>query len=128
MKDTLVLKDGTSLELEAGAALSALRVVSPDKAAMLAKWEKLTAENLSEIQVKNGSGLTVGTYKDIVLVSETSEETDDGKIATTFCLREKSAEEKRLDALEAGQAVQDGAIEDLGAVTSTMAEQIGGVD
>ena len=43
-----------------------------------------------------------------------------------YSLREKTEEEKRLDALEAGQEVQNGAISDLGMVRSTIAEQIGG--
>ena len=41
---------------------------------------------------------------------------------TTYSLREKTDEEKRLDALEEGKAVQDGAIDDLGKVVGTLAE------
>lgn len=100
MKDTLVLKDGTIIELEAGASLSALQVVSSDKAAMLATWQQLTPANLAEVQVKNGASLTVGNYKDLVLISETSVERSEGDILTTYNLRAKNATEKRLDALE----------------------------
>lgn len=125
-KDTLVLKDGTIIELEAGASLSALQVVSVDKAALLLIWQQFTPANLAEVQVKNGGGLTVGNYKDLVLVSETSVERPDGDIITTYSLREKTAEEKRFDALEAGQDTQDGAIEDVGAVVSVIAGQLEG--
>ena len=46
----------------------------------------------------------------------------DGKVEATFSLREKTELEKRLDAIEEGQSIQDGAIADLGEVVSTMAE------
>lgn len=125
-KDKLILKNGAEIELEAGAGLGALQVASADRAAMLATWELLTPDNLSQVQIKNGAGLTVGTYTDLVLVSETSVVAPDGMVLTTYSLREKTPEERRLDALENGQQVQDGAIEDLGAVTSTLAAQVGG--
>ena len=64
----------------------------------------------------------VGNYTDLVLVSETSMVAADGTVLTTYSLREKTDEEKRLDALEEGKAVQDGAIDDLGKVVGTLAE------
>lgn len=126
MKDTMILKNGTIIELEAGASLGALQVTAADRAAMVATWEILTPDNLTNVQIKNGDGTVVGNYTDLVLVSETSVIAADGAVLTTYSLREKNAEEKRLDALEAGQAVQDGAIEDIAAVTSTLAEQAEG--
>ena len=89
---------------------------------MLQIWDKLTDENLAEVQIQNGSGLTVGTYKDLVLVSETSVVTADKTVVTTYNLREKTDVEKRLDNVEAGQQIQDGAISDLGETVSFMAE------
>lgn len=126
MKDTMILKDGTIIELEAGASLGAIQVSESDRSAMLRTWEKLTEENLAEIQIQNGSGLTVGTYRDLVLVSETSVVSTDGAVTTTYSLRRKTEVEKRLDNVEAGQAIQDGAIADLGEVSSLLAEQIEG--
>lgn len=129
-KDTLILKDATVIELEAGALLSSLQVLSSDKTVMMATWEKLNEENLKEIQIKNGDGLGEGSYGDLILVSETSIIQPNGHILTTYSIRAKTAEEKRLDALEAsqkelaeGQEVQDGAIADLGDVTSALAGQ-----
>lgn len=116
MKDTLILKDGTIIELEAGASLGALQVVSANREAMAVTWGQFTQENLAEVQVKNGDGTVVGTHTDIVLVSETSIVRPDGIILTTYCLREKTAEQKRLDALEVGQEVQDGAITELAGI------------
>lgn len=126
MKDTMILKDGTAVELEAGASLGAIQVAALNKAEMLKTWEKLTAENLAEVKIQNGVGLTVGTYKDLVLVSETSVVAADGTVITQYCLREKTEVEKRLDNVEAGQAIQDEAIVDLGEVSSLLAEQIEG--
>lgn len=126
MKDTMILKDGTAVELEAGASLGAIQVAALNKAEMLKTWEKLTGENLAEVKIQNGVGLTVGTYKDLVLVSETSVVAADGTVITQYCLREKTDVEKRLDNVEAGQAIQDEAIVDLGEVSSLLAEQIDG--
>lgn len=126
MKDKMILKNNMEVELEAGASLAALQVLSVDRTAMTETWEKLTPENLAAVQIKNGDGMTVGTHTDLVLVSETSVVASDGMVLTTYALREKTPEEKRLDALEAGQEVQDGALEDLGAVTSTLAAQVEG--
>lgn len=126
MRDTMNLKDGTVIDLEAGASLSAIQVSVSNRTAMLQIWEKLNADNLAEVQIRNGSGLTVGTYKDLILVSETSVVAADGTVITTYCLREKTDVEKRLDNVEAGQAIQDGAIADLGEVSSLLAEQMDG--
>ena len=122
MKDTMILKDGTTVELEVGASLAAIQVAAADRTAMLQIWQKLTEENLAEVQIKNGSGLTVGTYTDLMLVSETSTVEVDGAVTTTYNLREKSAIEKRLDSVETGQKIQDGAIGDLGETVGALAE------
>lgn len=124
MKDKLILKNGKEIEIESGASLSDIRVLSDTKSDMVSTWDVLTPENLKSVQVVNRDGTTVGNYSDLVLVSETSEEKD-GKIETSFNLREKTDVEKRLDALKEGQEVQDGAIGDLGAAVSGLAEEGG---
>lgn len=126
MKDTLILKDGTTIELETGASLGALQVKATDRETMLQTWKQLTEDNLSQVQIVNASGLTVGRYENLMLVSESSVVAADGTVITTYSLREKSDVEKRLDNVETGQAIQDGAISDLGEVSSLLAEQIEG--
>ncbi len=126
MKDTLILKDGTTIELETGASLGSLQVKAADRETMLQTWKQLTEDNLSQVQIVNASGLTVGRYEHLVLVSESSVVDADGTVTTTYSLREKSDVEKRLDNVETGQAIQDGAISDLGEVSSLLAEQIEG--
>ncbi|TCL53911.1 hypothetical protein EDD76_12432 [Kineothrix alysoides] len=97
----IVLQDGTEIELETGASLSALGVLSENKAAMVVVWEKLTPDNLSSVQIKNGDGLTVGTYTGLVLVSETSAVNADGSVVTYYNLKEKTDMEKNLDNVSA---------------------------
>lgn len=113
MKDKLILKDGNEIELEAGASLGAIQVLSTNKEAMVATWDKFTDANLSEVQVKNSEGLTIGSYANLTLVSETSTVQLDASILTSYCLRHKTDVENRLDTLEIGQEVQDGAITEL---------------
>ncbi|MFR5803793.1 MAG: hypothetical protein ACLUF0_04295 [[Clostridium] symbiosum] len=129
-KDKLILKNGAEIELEAGASLGALQVLSADRAAMLATWELLTPDNLAAVQIKNGAGLTAGTYTDLVLVSETSVVASDGTVLTTYSLRHKTDVERieeKVAAVEAGQQVQDGAINDVATLAGTLAEQAGGM-
>lgn len=129
-KDKLFLKNGAEIELEAGASLGALQVLSADRTAMLATWELLTPDNLSQVQIKTGAGLTVGTYTDLVLASETSVVASDGTVLTTYSLRPKTDVERleeKVAAVEAGQQVQDGAINDVATLAGSLAEQAGGM-
>ena len=48
--DKLILKDGTKIEMVAGASLSAIQIESASRETMLQVWNKLTEENLKEIQ------------------------------------------------------------------------------
>lgn len=128
MKNILVLKDGSEIKLETGAILSDMKVLSDTKQDMVSVWNKLTEANLSEIQIKDGTGLTVAAYNDLVLDSETSVENKDGTVLTSFRLREKTEVEflmEMVESLENRQEVQDGAITDLGAAVSGLAEEEG---
>ena len=128
-KEKLILKNGAEVELETGASLGALQVLSADRAAMLATWELLTPDNLSQVQIKNGAGLTVATYTDLVLVSETSVVASDGMVLTTYSLRHKTDVERleeRVTVVEEGQQGQDGAINDVAKLAGALAEQTGG--
>lgn len=129
-KDKLVLSNGIEIELEAGASLGALQVVSTNREAMLATWGLMTEDNLAAVQIKNGAGLTVGAYTGLVLVSETSIVAADGTVLTTYSLRTKTDVERltgRVAAVEEGQQVQDGAINDVATLAGTLAEQTGGI-
>ena len=80
---------------------------------MVAIWDKLTADNLASVQIKNADGVIVGRYTDLVLVNETSTVMEDCTIRTSFNLREKTDQERlveRVVAIEAGQQAQDAQI------------------
>ena len=90
MKDKMILKDGTTVELEGGSSLGSMQVVFSDKASMVETWDKFTDENLKSVQITNGNGAVIAEYADLILVSVTSTEQEDGTILTTFSLREKT--------------------------------------
>lgn len=128
MKNILVLKDGAEIKLETGASLPDMKVLSDTKQDMVSVWNKLTEANLSGVQIKDGAGLTVAAYNDLVLDSETSMENKDGTVLTSFRLRKKTEIEvlgERVLALENGHEVHEGAISDLGEAVSGLAEERG---
>lgn len=100
MKDKLILKDQTTLEIEAGATLSAITVLSSTKEEMIEKWDSFTKENLSRVEVKNSEDVTIANYTDLILASETSIVLEDGSISTEFHLREKTDIEKLQDEVD----------------------------
>ena len=112
MKDKLILTDGTTIDLETGASLTELTTVFTDWTAAASVMPKLTEENLSKVEVQNGEGLNRGNYTDLVMQPGSWEVKEDG-VHVTISLREKTEIEKRLDKVESGQEVQDGAIEEL---------------
>ncbi|RFZ78817.1 hypothetical protein DS742_11855 [Lacrimispora amygdalina] len=121
MKDKLILKDGTTIELEAAASLTGITTIFTDWTAAASVLPKLTPENLSSLQVQTGEGLTVGNYTDLVLQPGSWEAKADG-VHITISLREKTDIEKRLENVEEGQQTQDGAITDLGETVAKIAE------
>lgn len=125
----LLMADGVSeIALGGGAALGYMKAHYADKTAMVADWNKITPSNLKTVQVITDGAVT-GAYTDLILESETSILNADGTVDTVWKIREKTENEKlreEIDALKEGQTVQDGAIEDLGAVTSALAGQMEG--
>ena len=107
MKTIMVLADQSETEIDSVPSIGDIRVAAANRADMLITWEKLTPRNLSSLQFKNSDGLIKGNYADLVLTSETSTVAPDGSVLTSYHLREKTSEEKRLDALEAGQEDQN---------------------
>lgn len=128
MKNKLVLSNQTPIEIESGSTLSAIKVNSMTKEDMLSTWNMLTEENLKHIEIQNEDGTITGAYNNILLDSETSIIQSDGTIMTNFHLREKTTVEllqERVEQLENGQEVLDGAVIDLGAAVSELATEGG---
>lgn len=125
MIEKLVLKNQEQFNIESGSSLSDMRVMSDNKYDMVSAWDMLTEENLKHIEIQNEDGTAIGVYDNILLDSETSIIQQDGKILTRFHMREKTEVEllrERVEQLENGQEVQDGAINDLGIAVSDLAE------
>ena len=117
--EKIIFADKTEFELLQGASLGENKVVVQDFADLKTVAEALTKEgNLDSVQYKIGDQIT-GEYNDMKLEMPLFREvgyTDDKKVVATFAIREKTETEKRLDKLEKGQAVQDGAILELAGV------------
>ena len=61
-RDKMILKDGTTVELESGASLGNMQVVFPDKTSMVETWDKLTDENLKSVQITDGNDNLIAEY------------------------------------------------------------------
>lgn len=99
MNDKLIFANKLEMEMLAGASIGSLEAVFPTWQDAAAALGQLTPANLAAVQVQNGDGLTVGRYTDMVLQPGAWSVQADG-IHITIRLREKTEEEKRLDALE----------------------------
>lgn len=111
MMEKLVLKDKTEITIKEGASLNAITaVVEQFKDLDPIASALMKAGNLDTVEFKHEDEVT-GSYTDMRLeyplfqVNVVNE-----KVEATFAIREKTEEEKRLDSLEKGQSVQDGAI------------------
>lgn len=120
--DKLRFMDGTEINIEDGASLSNVTHIADNEADAIFVCEKVTPENVSTLQFLHGDSIT-GDYQGIMISAPTTRENGDGEtVIVRMHFREKSDLEKRVDALEQSQDVQDGAIEDIGTVLSDMAE------
>ena len=104
MKDKMILKDGTTVVLESGASLGNMQVVFPDKASMVETWDKFTDENLKSVQITGGNGAVIAEYTDLILVSVTSTEQEDGTVLASFSFREKTKIELDVEELKKDMA------------------------
>lgn len=120
--DKLKFVDGTIIDIEDGAILSEVTHIATNEANALFVCGKVTAENVATLQFLHGEAVT-GDYQNVVIAAPTTREDGEGEsVIVRMHFREKTELELRVDALEESQEVQDGAIEDIGAVLSDMAE------
>ncbi len=120
-KEKIVLKDGTEVEIENGAMENCLQVVLPDLDGFKSLYGKFSEANLENYSIKNAAGLTCATYENKHAKNALVEQKENG-FQISFNLADVDMVSKRLDALEASQNLQDGAITDLGDVVSAIAE------
>lgn len=120
--DKLRFMDGTIIDIEEGASLEDVTHIASNEANAMFVCGKVTAENVASLQFLHGEAVT-GDYQNVIIAAPTTREDGEGEtVIVRMHFREKTDVELRLDALEEGQTVQDGAIEDIGAVLSDMAE------
>ena len=120
--DKLRFMDGTEIEIEEGASLGEVTHIASNEANAMYVCGKVTPENVASLQFLHGEAVT-GDYQNVVIAAPTTrEDGENGTVVVRMHFREKTDLEIRVDALEEGQTVQDGAIEDIGAVLSDMAE------
>jgi len=120
--DSIKLVDGTIIPIKDGASLESVTHIASNEANAMFVCGKVTAENVSTLQFLHGEAVT-GDYQNVVIAAPTTREDGEGEtVIVRMHFREKTDLEIRVDALEEGQTVQDGAIEDIGAVLSDMAE------
>jgi hypothetical protein len=100
MKDKLILKNQTVLEIEAGSSINNIMVLSSTKEEMLEKLNKLTKENISYVEIKNSEDVLIATYENLIFVNETSEVLEDETIKTSFNFRIKTQMEIDIDELK----------------------------
>ena len=121
--DNIKLANGTKITIEDGASLDRIIHISATEADATAVCAAVTADNIAHVEFYNdGAEQPYGVYDDLALNAPPTRHDDNGAVVVTISLREKTDIEKRLDALEESQEIQDGAIEDIGMVLSDMAE------
>lgn len=120
--DKLKFMDGTIIDIEDGATLFDVTHIATNEANAIYVCGKVTAENVSTLQFLHGDAVT-GDYQNVIIAAPTTrEDGENGAVIVRMHFREKTEMEKRMDALEVSQEIQDGAIEDIGMVLSDMAE------
>lgn len=120
--DKLKFVDGTIIDIEDGASLSDITHIATNEANAMFVCGKVVPGNVEHLEFFHGELLT-GQYDNVIIAAPTTrEDGEEGAVIVRMHFREKTDVELRLDALEEGQTVQDGAIEDIGAVLSDMAE------
>lgn len=121
--DKLKFTDGTIIDIEDGATLSEVTHIATNEANALFVCGKVTAENVEHLEFFHGELLT-GQYDNVIIAAPTTrEDGEEGAVIVRMHFREKTELELRVDALEGSQEVQDGAIEDIGAVLSDIVEE-----
>lgn len=119
--DKLKFTDGTIIDIEEGASLSEVTHIATNEANAMYVCGKVTAENVASLQFIHSEAVT-GDYQNVVIAAPTTREDGEGEtVIVRMHFREKTELELRVDALEESQGVQDGAIEDIGAVLSDIA-------
>lgn len=120
--DKLKFMDGTIIDIEEGASLAEVTHIASNEANAMYVCGKVVPGNVEHLEFLHGELIT-GQYDNVIIAAPTTrEDGEEGAVIVRMRFREKTDVELRLDALEEGQDIQDGAIEDIGMVLSDIAE------
>lgn len=129
--DKIILADDTAYEIKEGASLGNIQIKSKNFDGIKTITDAFAENNLAEVTFKHNNEVS-GKYTDLkcdgfTYAPNTDESgKEDGTYTVTIRLRTKTDVEKRLDALEAGQAtLQQGHESNAGAIED-LAGMIGG--
>ena len=129
--DKIILKNQTSFEIADGASLGNIQIKAENFEAIKTITDAFAVDNIAEVTFKHNNEVS-GKYTDLkcdgfTYAPNTDEAgKEDGTYTVTIRLRTKTDIEKRLDALEAGQAtLQQGHESNAGAIED-LAGMIGG--
>lgn len=112
--DFMKLNDGTKIPIEEGAALDCIVHIAANEEAAVDICSLITQENLKHVEFGYDEDEAVGSYNDLVAVYPPARSTlQDGRVRVDICLREKTDVEKRLDALEDSQELQNEVLDTL---------------
>lgn len=122
----VILKNGEEITITNGGP-TGFQAEFESLEAMIEAQKKLTEENMESINFVNDAGETHGVYTDKYSTFTRYSVLRNGKIEADFSFgsvdltqKELKALRKELAEIKEGQAVQDGAIIDLGAMVSDM--------
>lgn len=129
--DKIILKNKTEFEIADGASLGNIQIKAENFEAIKTITDAFTADNMQEVTFTHNDAVS-GKYTDLKSDGFTyTQNTDadgkeDGTYTVTIRLRTKTDIEKRLDALEAGQAsLQEGHESNAGAIEE-LADMVAG--
>lgn len=129
--DKIILANKTEFEVADGASLGNIQIKAENFEAVKTITDAFSADNLAEVTFTH-NGETSGKYTDLksdgfTYAPNTDEAgKEDGTYTVTIRLREKTETEKRLDALETGQAsLQEGHESNAGAIQD-LADMVAG--
>ena len=129
--DKIILKNKTEFEIADGASLGNIQIKAENFEAIKTITDAFSADNLAEVTFAHNNEVS-GKYTDLkcdgfTYAPNTDEDgKEDGTYTVTIRLRTKTDIEKRLDALEAGQAsLQEGHESNAGAIEE-LADMVAG--
>lgn len=119
--EQIILSDSTEFIIKEGASIHCITIVTDDFTTLGTIATALKQKgNLDNIQFKTNGNVT-GVYTNMKLITPLFHSVDinsEGKIEAIFSISEKTDIEKRLDNLESGQEIQDGAIIELASIVA----------